>query len=193
MKTKQSIEFLLCRADINGAWFQKILLKSRNQITVDLIWPRSGIAKKTASREAVFSRSKVDFTGEDWTKRILFREEIEGHAGLAVCVSEPLSTENVEKFLRLTAKYALKTGADVVGKYTVGISDVASAPIDALAAMAGTYPGPKPIAQGICDIPELPEPGGERELEIPLVRVRRVSGRVTKTPCGSLTLAMRAL
>ena len=193
MKAKQPVEILLVRADIAGAGFQKILLKSRNQITVDLIWPRSGIAKRTASREANFARSKADFAGEEWTRRVLFREEIEGHAGLAACVSESLNSENVEKFLRLAAKYALKTGADVVGKYTVGISDVASAPIDALAAMAGTYPGPKPITQGLCDLPDLPAPGGEREVEIPLVRVRRLSGRITKTPCGALTLLVRTL
>lgn len=193
MKTKRSVEFLLVRADIKGAGLQKILLKSRNQITVDLVWPRSGIARKSVAREAKFTRSKADFTAECWTKRVLFREEIEDHAGLAVSVSEPLSTENVEKFLRLTAKYALKTGADMVEKYTVGISDIASAPIDALAAMAGTYPGPKPIAQGVCDLPALPAPGEERELEIPLVRVRRISGRVTETPCGALVLLVRTI
>ncbi len=189
---KKQMEFLLVRADIKDAGFQRILSKSRNQITVDLIWPRSAIARKSASREANFTKSKADFTSEPWTKRILFREEVEGHAGIAATVSESLNSENIEKFLRLTAKYAIKTGADVVGKYTVGISDVASAPLDALAAMAGTYPGPKPIAQGVCDIPELPPAGGEAEIEIPLVRVRRLSGKVTTTPCGTLTLLMRA-
>ena len=193
MKQKQTVEFLLSRVDISGAGFQKILLKSRNLITVDLIWPRSAIARKTASREAVFAKSKADFSAEEWTKRILFREDVEGHAGVAVSVSESLNTENIEKFLRLTAKLAFKTGSDVVQKFTVWISDVASAPIDALSSMVGTYPGPKQIAQGVSDIVSLPGAGEETELQVPLVSVRRISGRVTKNLCGSATLLLRAL
>ncbi len=44
-------------------------------------------------------------------------------------MSESLNTENLEKFLRLAARYALKTSADVVGGYTVGIADIATAPV----------------------------------------------------------------
>ena len=57
-------------------------------------------------------------------------------------------------------------------KYTVGIDDIASAPLDALAQMEGTYPGPKTIAQGALDVTEdmLPEPGKSVTVEVPLHR-----------------------
>ncbi len=190
--TKTNVEVLLHSAKLTDAGLQKILRKSRNLLTVDLIWPRSAIAKRTASREVNFVKSEAKFTDEPWTKRILFREDIEGHCGIAVSVSESLNTENLEKFLRLAARYALKTSADVVGGYTVGIADIATAPVDALATMAGTYPGPKTIAQGIVDITDdfLPSAGTDRVVEIPLtvVKPRLKKGK----PAGSLTLLIRA-
>ncbi len=138
-----------------------------------------------------FIKSETDFTGEPWTKRILFREDIDGHCGVAVSVSESLNTENLEKFLRLAARYALKTSADVVGGYTVGIADIATAPVDALASMAGTYPGPKTIAQGVVDVTRdiLAAPGADHLIEVPLVAVKP---RIRKgKPAGSLTLLIR--
>ncbi len=191
-KEKTALEILLYSAKLTDAGLQKILRKSRNLLTVDLIWPRSTIAKRTASREVNFVKSEADFMDEPWTKRILFREDVEGHCGLAVSVSESLNTENLEKFLRLAARYALKTSADVVGGYTVGIADIAAAPVDALATMAGTYPGPKTIAQGIIDLTDdfLPEPGTDRVLEIPLSVVKP---RIKKDkPAGFLKLLIRA-
>jgi hypothetical protein len=165
---KKQIEILLKSATITKAPRQKKWRKSRNLITVDLIWPRSSIAKKTASREANFIENFADFTQEEWAKRILFREEVDAHTAVAVGISESLNTENIEKFLRLTAKYALKTSSDFVNKYTVGISDIASAPIDALATIAGTYPGPTTILQGVADIPVLPEEGRRHTLFVKL-------------------------
>ncbi len=189
---KTAVEVLLYSAKLTDAGLQKILRKSRNLLTIDLIWPRSTIAKRTASREVNFVKSEADFTAEPWTKRILFREDIDGHCGVAVSVSESLNTEKLEKFLRLAARYALKTSADVVGGYTVGIADIATAPVDALATMAGTYPGPKTIAQGIIDLTDdfLPAPGTDRVIQIPLtvVKPRLKKGK----PAGSLTLLIRA-
>lgn len=184
---KRSIEILLKSACIAKAQRQRKWKKSRNLITVNLLWPRNSIAKKTASREVNFSDNHADFMEEEWAKRILFREEIDGHTAVAVGISESLNTENIEKFLRLTAKYALRTSADLVDKYTVGISDIATAPIDALSAMAGTYPGPTTILQGIADIPVLPDPGRRHTLFVKL----HAPGKTEQL--GELELEIRAL
>ena len=185
--SKKSIEILLTEVTIANAPRQKKWRKSRNLITVDLLWPRSSIAKKTSSREVNFTNNVADFTKEEWAKRILFREEVEGHTAVAVGISESLNTENIEKFLRLTAKYAFKTSADLVNKYTVGISDIATAPIDALSSIAGTYPGPTTILQGIADIPELPESGHSHTLFVKL----HAPGKTEQL--GELALEIRAL
>ena len=187
-KTKTAIEVLLAGADLGGIVLQPHLVKTTRLVTVDLLWPRCAIARKTSAREVKFRRAKASFKGEEWSRRILFREEVEGHTGFAVAVSEILDDEWLEKFLRLTAKYALKTAADVLQKYTVGIDDIASAPIDALAQLEGTYPGPKTVAQGVLDLTEgmMPAPGGSVTVEVPLHRPR-----FTKT-VGHLKLEIRA-
>ena len=169
---KVAIEVLLVGAEIGGIKLQPHLVKTTRLITVDMICPRSSIAKKTAAKEVKFQKAKADVKGQCWTERVMHREEIDGHFGLAVQVSEVLDDEWLEKFLRATVKVALKEFRDVVQQYTVGIDDIASAPLDALAQMEGTYPGPKTVAQGVLDVTEemLPEPGKSATVEVPLHR-----------------------
>ena len=183
-RTKANIEFLLVKAELKGIP-EKGLLKSRNIGQVDLIWPRAAIAKKSGAREMVFKRGECDFTAEPWTKRVVFREEVDGRCGLAVSITEPVSIQKVRRFLRLTAKYALKMGADFMEKAMVGYADIASSPIDALAAMIGEKDVPKVIAQGVLDIEDLPAEGEELTVTIPLARP--LTGKVI----GSLTILVR--
>ena len=183
-RTKMNIEFQLVRAELKGVP-EKALLKSHNIGQVDLIWPRATIAKKSGAREMVFRRGVCDFTAEEWTKRVVFREEVDDHCGLAVSITEPVSVQKVRRFLRLTAKYALKMGADFMEKAMVGYADIASSPIDALAAMVGEKDAPKTIAQGVLDFNDLPAEGEEREIAIPLTRP------LTGKAIGTLTLLVR--
>ena len=169
---KLSIEVLLVGAEIGGIKLQPHLVKTTRLVTVDMICPRAAIAKKTAAKEVKFQKAQADVKGQCWTERVLHREDVDGHFGLAVQVSEVLDDEWFEKFLRATAKVALKEFRDVVQQYTVDISDIASAPIDALAQLEGTYPGPRTVAQGVLDVTEemLPESGGFTVVEVPLHR-----------------------
>ena len=86
----------------------------------------------------------------------------------------------------MTAKYALKMGADFMEKAMVGYADIASSPIDALAAMIGEKDVPKVIAQGVLDVNDLPAEGEERTITVPLIRP------LTSKHIGSLTLILRA-
>ena len=182
---KKAIEILLVKAELTGLP-ERRLLKSRNLGAVDLIWPRAGIARKSAAREMVFRKGLADFSSEEWAKRVLFREDVEGHCGLAVTVTEPVSLQKARRFLRLTAKYALKMGADFMEKAMVGYADIASAPLDALAQMSGEKDTPKAIAQGVVDLDELPADGQEATLVVPLKRP------LTGREIGALTLLVRA-
>ena len=185
---KTAIEVLFASAEIGGIKLQPHLVKTTRLVTVDLVCPRASIARKTAAKEVKFQKAKADVKGQCWTERIMHREDVDGHFGLAVQLSEVLDDEWFEKFLRATAKIALKEFRDVVQKYTVGISDIASAPIDALGQLEGTYPGPKTVAQGVLDITEemLPEPGKSVTVEVPLHRPK-----FTKK-VGSVKLEIRA-
>jgi len=190
---KTAVEIRLVKAELKGMP-EKALLKSRNLGCVDLIWPRTGVAKKSAAREMVFKKGVADFTSEEWTKRVLFREEIEGRCGLAVTVTEPVSIQLARRFVRLTAKYALKMGADFMEKAMVGYADIASSPIDALAQMIGEKDTPKAIAQGVLDVTDLPSEGEEKTVEIPLQRplATKLAGTLTGRTIGKLTLLLRA-
>ena len=161
-------------------------MKSRNLGSVDLIWPRAGIAKRSAARAFTFRKGKAEFADEPWAQRVLFREEVEGHTAFAVSITEPVSIQKVRRFLRLSAKYALKQGADFVEKAMLGFGDLASAPVDALAAMVGEKDAPKIIAQGVLDLARLPGEGEEVLVTVPLFRPKLVKGQT-----GSLTLAVR--
>ena len=182
---KTAVEVLLVKAEMTGLP-ERRLLKSRNLGTVELIWPRCGVARKSAARQMTFSRGKVDFTDEPWAKRVLFREEIEGHCGIAVSISEPVTVQKFRKFAKLTAKAILKEGADVVQSALVSHGDIAAAPIDALAAIVGENEGPKTIAQGLVDFDDLPEAGEERTVTVSLKRP------LLGLDAGTLTLLVRA-
>ena len=127
---KVTVEVLLAGVEIGGIKLQPHLVKTTRLVTVDLICPRASIAKKTAAKEVKFQKAKADLKGQGWTERVMHREDVDGHFGLAVQLSEVLDDEWFEKFLRATAKIALKEFRDLAKTYTVGISDIASAPID---------------------------------------------------------------
>ena len=169
---KVTIEVLIAGAEIGGIKLQPHLVKTARLVTVDMICPRTSVAKKTSAKEVKFQRAKADLKGQGWTERVMFREDIDGHFGFAVQLSEVLDDEWFEKFLRATFKIALKEFRDLAKTYTVGIDDIASAPLDALAQMEGTYPGPKTVAQGVLDVTDemLPEAGKSVTVEVPLHR-----------------------
>ena len=184
-KTKRLVEVLLVSCEMIGVP-EKGLLKSRNLGSVDLVWPRAGVPKKSAAREFVFKKGKVDFMDEPWAKRVLFREEVEGHTAFAVSITEPVTVQKIRKFMKLTARYALKQGADFVEKSMLGFGDLASSPVDALAAMVGENDAPNIIAQGVFDLETLPAEGEEVLVTIPLFRPKLLKGQT-----GTLTLAVR--
>ena len=179
---KVTVEVLITGAEIGGIKLQPHLVKTARLVTVDMVCPRAAIARKTAAKEVKFQKAKADLKGQGWTERVMFREDVDGHFGFAVQLSEVLDDEWFEKFLRATAKIALKEFRDLAKTYTVGISDIASAPIDALAQLEGTYPGPKTVAQGVLDVTEdmLPEAGKSVTVEVPLHRPKfaKTVGRV---------------
>ena len=168
-RVKKMLEVSLVRAELASLPERK-LLRSRNLVCVDMIWPRAGIARKSAAREATFRKGKVDFSTEEWAKRVVVREDVDGRTAFAVSITEPVTVQKLKRFARLTAKYALRMGADFMEKAMVGYADIASAPMDALSAMVGEKDAPEAIAQGVVDFPSLPSDNDEVFVEVPLKR-----------------------
>lgn len=166
-KTKTELEFILVKATLDVPAYRR-LLKCRCLGQLDLVWPRTGVARKSAAREIVFRRGVAEFDAEPLGKRVVFREEIDRWCAVAFSITEPVSVQKFRRFLRLTAKYAFKMGADFMEKALVGYADIASAPVDAIAAMVGEKDVPEVVAAGVVDFTELPAEGGETVLKVPL-------------------------
>jgi len=83
-------------------------------LTADLVWPRTGTARKSASQSCTLREGAAEFAAANWGRRILFKETVEGRFALAVTVTESLDDEELEKILRFWAGAALAVGAGAV-------------------------------------------------------------------------------
>ena len=140
---------------IIGAAFGKIV----SSLVDDVLMPLVGMIV-----------GKVDFTTEPWAKRVLFREDIDGHTAFTVSITEPVTLQKFHRLLQLTAKAALKEGADMIDAALVSYGDIAAAPVDALATMVAEKEAPRVIVQGVLDYDDLPAAGETKEVVIPLTR-----------------------
>ena len=166
---KSTFEITLKSLNITGVP-EKALPISRNLLTVEMIWPKAGTPRKSATRQITMKKGKVDFTTEPWAKRVLFREDIDGHTAFTVSIAEPVTLQKLRRLLQLTAKAALKEGADMIDAALVSYGDIAAAPVDALATMVAEKDAPKIIVQGVLDWDDLPKAGETKEVVIPLTR-----------------------
>ena len=181
---KTTVEITLKSLSLSGIP-EKALLISRNLLTVEMIWPKVGTPRKSATRQITMKKGKVDFTAEPWAKRVLFREDIDGHTAFTVSIAEPVTLQKLRRLLQLTAKAALKEGADMIDAALVSYGDIAAAPVDALATMVAEKDAPKIIVQGVLDWDDLPKAGETKEVVIPLTRPKL--GKAV----GSLTLLVQ--
>ena len=181
---KTSVEITLKSLSLS-AIPEKALLISRNLLTVEMIWPKVGTPRKSATRQITMKKGKCDFTAEPWAKRVLFREEIDGHTAFTVSIAEPVTLQKLHRLLQLTAKAALKEGADMIDAALVSYGDVATAPVDALATMVAEKDAPRIIVQGVLDYDDLPAAGETKEVVVPLSRPKL--GKAV----GSLTILVR--
>ena len=132
---KTTVEITLKSLSLSGIP-EKALLISRNLLTVEMIWPKAGTPRKSATRQ-------------------------------------------------ITAKAALKEGADMIDAALVSYGDIAAAPVDALATMVAEKDAPRIIVQGVLDYDDLPAAGETKEVVVPLTRPK-----FSKT-IGSLTLVVK--
>ena len=166
---KTTFEITLKSLTINGIP-EKALPLSRNLLTVEMIWPKAGAPRKSATRQITMKKGKVDFTTEPWAKRVLFREDIDGHTAFTVSIAEPVTLQKLHRLLQLTAKAAIKEGADMIDAALVSYGDIAAAPVDALATMVAEKDSPRVIVQGVLDFDDLPKSDETKEVVIPLTR-----------------------
>jgi len=181
-------------------------------LNAELLWPRTGVAQKTASQPCTLDEGNASFEAVNWGRRILFKENVEGRFALGLTVTEALDDEAVEQFLRYWAGAFLSLGASMAENAAKPFGKLASAPLDYVAKSVSKYPGPTTLVEGLAelDASDFPASGGERLLTVRMTaaqRLVRISRRTVNSrprvtrklllergaPNGEVTLAIRSL
>ena len=189
---KTQVEITLKSLSLSGAIPEKALRVSRNLLTVEMIWPKVGSPRKSASRQVKMRKGKVDFTAEPWAKRVLFREEIDGHTAFTVSIAEPVSMQKLHRLLPplparergkllqgqhhvAEARHRAEERAALV-HYAYSAAEARPRGGAPFLARDGKPPGKyrveayHVIIQGVLDYDDLPAAGETKEVVIPLTR-----------------------
>ncbi len=211
VQTRREVEITLhsIRVPVTGAGLDT---DTSHLLSASLIWPRLGVAGKSASQPCALQNGAARFDTVPWGRRILFKEAVEGRFALGLALTEALDDEELEKFLRFWTGAFLAVGADLVGAAAAPAGKLAAAPLDYAAKAVAKYPGALPLAEGLVEInaAELPPGGGDRLLTVRLTAARSLAHlsrrsvnsrpRVRRTLLlekgadnGEVTLAIRSL
>ncbi len=161
--------------------------ESSHLVQSSLLWPRAGIALRRSNSKIDLVAGECDLREESWSRRIVFKENVESTFGITVAITEAIGSEALEEFLRFMAGTFMGLGSDVFGAATPG-GVLASAPIDYLAKKVKKMPEADLIATGSLDVSvdEIPVKGEQCytiSLEAPqdaIKRSRRTINHKTK-------------
>jgi hypothetical protein len=185
---------------------------SRRLLTVSLVWPRPAIAERVAVKKLDLASNQFKAVESSWSRRILFKETVQGPFGVQVEVSEPVNDSQVGEFIQSLSQMLLKLGGGLAedAASTALAGDVFAGPFD-LAAKAGATAakkGPRSVAAGELDVSipakskkkgswTLPLTAPRTVYRVERVRKRGASERRRRVvlkegaPCGELRLAWR--
>lgn len=149
--------------------------ESNHAITIELIWPRIGIQKKSYMRLVKLHGNQCAFTAADWFESILLKETVGGRFAIKATISQALSDSAVERLLRAVAKAAASSVADVVeDELGDPVGKVASSPFDYLAALMSDGAAAS-VAQGVITLESSDIAAGGRVLTLPLECPARIT------------------
>jgi hypothetical protein len=164
-------------------------------LSADLIWPRVGVAQKSATQTCTLKEGAADLETVNWGKRILFKETVEGRFALALTLTESLDDEDLEQFFRFCAGAFLSIGAGMVESSFKPVGKLAAAPLDYAAKNVGKYPGPTLLVEGLAELDsaDFPESGGVRLLTLRMTAARRLMNISSRTVNGRARLSRKLL
>ncbi len=123
---------------------------TRHLLTATLVWPRLAVARKSFSRPCRLVGGAAQFTAQDWCDAILFKETLEGRFALALSISEALSDERLDAFLRFFGHNAFAVASSLVDDWAGPVGKFAAVPLDFAAKQLGkSSEAPAVIAEGI--------------------------------------------
>ncbi len=198
-------ELTLTKAAVSAA-------ATRHVLTAGILWPRVGTARKLATLAVELADGCLP-AGLPWSRRILFKETVQGRFAFETTLTEALSDEAAEAFLRAFAGQVLGAAAEGIENLAPpSAARLAGFPLAYLAKTVLKKPAPATLAAGILDLAadDLPAAGGSARWRLPLHtpegifrQVRRRAGHATRIirrkivppggEVGSLVVAALAL
>lgn len=173
-KDRNDIELLLAKAHVPS------LLKIGSHhhiVTVELIYPRVGVASKSTTQTVVFKKGLFDADDLSWTQKICFKEGVEGNFGLHVTVSETLTATQMRKIARFIAGKSLDIGADVVEDAipTPIIDEIAKQPLLYASKQLLAATKAKTIVEGFLDLNASMFANEPSVITVPLLSTRKLT------------------
>ena len=162
---------------------------SRHLLGATLIWPRVGTARKTHSVALPLARGAWSQADRPWTRRILFKEAVQGRFGFDLALTAALSDDQADAFLRTLASQFVKFTAGAVEDHLAPplLGTLAEIPFNYLVKALLKEQAPDMLATGALDVDGslLPAAGQTVRWEIPLTApdglFRTTRRRVGKT------------
>lgn len=128
-KDRKELQIEFLEVDISGRISDN---ESRHIVTTELIWPRLQVASKAAVKTLTFKKGMCNCAALPWSRRILFKEGVEHHFGIALKVTESLTETAINSFLRNCVASIFKLGEKAADDVLVSpLDDVAAIPLTA--------------------------------------------------------------
>lgn len=169
-------------------------------VTVELIYPRIGVASKSSAKTVVLKNGVCEADLLSWTRKICFKESVEGSFGVHITISERLSATQMRKVMRFIAGKSLDIGADAVEDAIPMpvVDEIAVQPLIYLSKQLLTTTQAKIIAEGYLDLKATQFSDTPSLISIPLFSCRKIAinGKQTmkeNEPDGSVELSAVAI
>ena len=169
-------------------------------VTVELIYPRLGVASKSSAKTIVLKNGICEADLLPWTRKICFKESVEGSFGVHVTISERLSATQMRKMMRFIAGKSLDIGADAVEDAIPMpvVDEIAVQPLIYLSKQLLTTTQAKIIAEGYLDLKAGLFSDTPSLISVPLLSCRKIAlngKQILKenAPDGSVELSAVAI
>ncbi len=179
---KTDIEITLVSLHVNTTG--STLASTRHILTAGLVWPRTGTARKVATMPITMERGHVAADRLPWSRRILFRETVEGRFGFELALTVPLADAEADAFLRAWASHLMQAVGEGLESSSgaTPLAGFAAFPLAYLAKVVLKAEAPAALAEGLLDRDReaLPAAGGRALWTVPLVATEGVVQRVRR-------------
>ncbi len=179
---KRDVEITLAELKLSGD--VPLPKSTRHLADFQLVWPRVTIAKKTTSLTLPLAKGAWSGEGRPWTRRVLFKETVQGSFGIEVTLGQALTDSMVAELAAYMAGALVKEVGGVVADAVAapGAGAFAQIPFTALSRLVSKEKNAAILATGVADVEtsSLPAAGETLEVVVPLVAESDITKTVSR-------------